>query len=86
MILMPHLVTTFAAFGLAITLATPAVGGKNVERRNGKTIVDVPTTQVETSPKKTRVKVRAPYTGVDVNTKRRRVRIRVPYYSGDIRW
>ena len=67
--------------------ATFADAGDYVERRNGETIVDVPTTRVETSgDKKTRVKVRAPYTKVDVDTKRRRVRIRVPYYNGDIRW
>jgi len=78
---------TFAAAALTITLATPALTGDYVERRNGKTIVDVPTTRVETGgDKKTRVKVRAPYTKVDVDTKRRHVRIRVPYYNGDIRW
>jgi len=70
--------------------ATPALladAGDYVERRNGETIVDVPTTRVETSgDKKTRVRVRAPYTKVDVDTKRRLVRIRVPYYNGDIRW
>jgi hypothetical protein len=67
--------------------ATLADAGDYVERRNGETIVDVPTTRVETGgDKRTRVKVRAPYTKVDVDTKRRRVRIRVPYYNGDIRW
>ncbi len=67
--------------------ATFADAGDYVEHRNGETIVDVPTTRVETGgDKETRVKVRAPYTKVDVDTKRRRVRIRVPYYSGDIRW
>jgi len=76
-----------AATALVITLATPGIAGDYVEHRNGQTIVDVPTTRVETSDdKKTRVKVRAPYTKVDVDTKRRHVRIRVPYYNGDIRW
>jgi len=82
-----HLAVTFAATALTITLATPALTGDYVEHRNGKTIVDVPTTRVETGgDQKTRVKVRAPYTKVDVDTKRRHVRIRVPYYNGDIRW
>ncbi len=67
--------------------ATLADAGDYVERGNGETIVDVPTTRVETGgDKRTRVRVRAPYTKVDVDTKRRRVRIRVPYYNGDIRW
>jgi len=67
--------------------ATFADAGDYVERRNGETIVDVPTTHVETGgDKNTRVRVRAPYTKVDVDTNRRRVRIRVPYYNGDIRW
>jgi len=71
----------------ALPPETFANAGDYVERRNGETIVDVPTTRVETGgDKKTRVKVRAPYTKVDVDTKRRRVRIRVPYYNGDIRW
>jgi hypothetical protein len=70
-----------------VTLAAPAIAGDYVERSNGETIVDVPTTRVETGgDKETRVKVRAPYAKVDVNTKRRHVRIRVPYYNGDIRW
>ncbi len=78
---------TFTITALAITLATPALTGDYVEHRNGETIVDVPTTRVETGgDKKTRVKVRAPYTKVDVDTKRRHVRIRVPYYNDDIRW
>jgi len=67
--------------------ATLADAGDYVERGNGETIVDVPTTRVETGgDKRTRVRVRASYTKVDVDTKRRRVRIRVPYYNGDIRW
>jgi len=67
--------------------ATLADAGDYVERGNGETIVDVPTTRVETGgDKRTRVRVREPYTKVDVDTKRRRVRIRVPYYNGDIRW
>ena len=67
--------------------ATLADAGNYVERGSGETIVDVPTTRVETGgDKRTRVRVRAPYTKVDVDTKRRRVRIRVPYYNGDIRW
>jgi hypothetical protein len=82
-----RLTITFTITALAITLATPALTGDYVEHRNGETIVDVPTTRVETGgDKKTRVKVRAPYTKVDVDTKRRHVRIRVPYYNGDIRW
>ena len=82
-----RLTITFTITALAITLATPALTGDYVEHRNGETIVDVPTTRVETGgDKKTRVKVRAPYTKVDVDTNRRRVRIRVPYYNGDIRW
>jgi len=76
-----------AATALMITLAAPAIAGDYVERGNGETIVDVPTTRVETGgDKRTRVRVREPYTQVDVDTKRRRVRIRVPYYNGDIRW
>ncbi len=75
------------ATALMITLATPALAGDYVEHRNGETIVDAPTTRVETGgDNETRVRVRAPYTKVDVDTKRRRVRIRVPYYNGDIRW
>ena len=82
-----RLTITFTITALAITLAKPALTGDYVEHRNGETIVDVPTTRVETGgDKKTRVKVRAPYTKVDVDTKRRHVRIRVPYYNGDIRW
>jgi hypothetical protein len=82
-----RLTITFTITALAITLATPALTGDYVEHRNGETIVDVPTTRVETGgDKKTRVKVRAPYTKVDVDTKRRHVRIRVPYYNRDIRW
>ena len=82
-----RLAITFATTALTITLATPALTGDYVEHRNGKTVVDVPTTRVETSGhQKTRVKVRAPHTKVDVDTKRRHVRIRVPYYNGDIRW
>ncbi len=82
-----RLTITFTITALAITLATPALAGDYVEHRNGETIVDVPTTRVETGgDKKTRVKVRAPYTKVDVDTKRRHVRIRVPYYNDDIRW
>ena len=82
-----RLTITFTITALAMTLATPALTGDYVEHRNGETIVDVPTTRVETGgDKKTRVKVRAPYTKVDVDTKRRHVRIRVPYYNGDIRW
>jgi len=82
-----RLTITFTITALAITLATPALTGDYVEHRNGETIVDVPTTRVETGgDKKTRVKVRAPYTKVDVDTKRRHVRSRVPYYNGDIRW
>ena len=82
-----RLTITFTITALAITLATPALTGDYVEHRNGETIVDVPTTRVETGgDKKTRVKVRAPYTKVDVDTKRRHVRIRVPYYNEDIRW
>ena len=82
-----RLTITFTITALAMTLATPALTGDYVEHRNGETIVDVPTTRVETGgDKKTRVKVRAPYTKVDVDTKRRHVRIRVPYYNDDIRW
>jgi hypothetical protein len=82
-----RLTITFTITALATTLATPALTGDYVEHRNGETIVDVPTTRVETGgDKKTRVKVRAPYTKVDVDTKRRHVRIRVPYYNDDIRW
>jgi len=82
-----RLTITFTITAIAITLATPALTGDYVEHRNGETIVDVPTTRVETGgDKKTRVKVRAPYTKVDVDTKRRHVRIRVPYYNDDIRW
>ncbi len=82
-----RLTITFTITALAITLATPALTGDYVEHRNGETIVDVPTTRVETGgDRKTRVKVRAPYTKVDVDTKRRHVRIRVPYYNDDIRW
>ena len=82
-----RLTITFTITALAITFATPALAGDYVEHRNGETIVDVPTTRVETGgDKKTRVKVRAPYTKVDVDTKRRHVRIRVPYYNDDIRW
>ncbi len=67
--------------------ATLADAGDYVERGSGETIVDVPTTRVETGgDKRTHVRVREPYTKVDVDTKRRRVRIRVPYYNGDIRW
>jgi len=81
------LAITFSITALTITLATPALTGDYVEHRNGETIVDVPTTRVETSGhRRTRVKVRAPYTKVDVDTKRRRVRIRVPYYNDVIRW
>ena len=82
-----RLTITFTITALAITLATPALTGDYVERRNGATIVDVPTTRVETSGhRRTRVKVRAHYAKVDVDTKRRHVRIRVPYYNDDIRW
>ena len=56
-----RLTITFTITALAITLATPALTGDYVEHRNGETIVDVPTTRVETGrDKKTRVKVRAP--------------------------
>jgi len=87
MVRVPRLTVTFTATTLMITLAAPAISGDYVEHRNDKTIVDVPTTHVETDgDRRTRVKVRAPYTKVDVDTKRRHVRIRVPYYNGDIRW
>lgn len=87
MVLAHHYVIKFTAAALLITLAAPAISGDYVEHRNGETIVDVPTTRVETGgDRKTRVKVRAPHTKVDVDTKRRHVRIRVPYYNGDIRW
>ena len=87
MVRVRRLTVTFSATTLMITLAAPAISGDYVEHRNDKTIVDVPTTHVETDgDRKTRVKVRAPYTKVDVDTKRRHVRIRVPYYNGDIRW
>jgi hypothetical protein len=87
MVLARRYVIKFTATALLITLAAPAISGDYVEHRNGETIVDVPTTRVETGgDRKTRVKVRAPHTKVDVDTKRRHVRIRVPYYNGDIRW
>lgn len=87
MVRVRRLTVTFTATTLMITLAAPAISGDYVEHRNDKTIVDVPTTKVETDgDRRTRVKVRAPYTKVDVDTKRRHVRIRVPYYNGDIRW
>ncbi len=87
MILARRYVIKLAATALIITLAAPAIADDYVEHRNGETIVDVPTTRVETGgDRKTRVKVRAPHTKVDVDTKRRHVRIRVPYYNGDIRW
>ena len=87
MVRVPRLTVTFTATTLMITLAAPAISGDYVEHRNDETVVDVPTTHVETDgDRKTRVKVRAPYTKVDVDTKRRHVRIRVPYYNGDIRW
>lgn len=87
MVRVRRLSVTFTATTLMITLAAPAISGDYVEHRNDKTIVDVPTTHVETDgDRRTRVKVRAPYTKVDVDTKRRHVRIRVPYYNGDIRW
>jgi hypothetical protein len=87
MVRVPRLTVTFTATTLMITLAAPAISGDYVEHRNDKTIVDVPTTHVETDgDRRTRVKVREPYTKVDVDTKRRHVRIRVPYYNGDIRW
>jgi len=87
MVRVRRLTVTFSATTLMITLAAPAISGDYVEHRNDKTIVDVPTTHVETDgDRRTRVKVRAPYTKVDVDTKRRHVRIRVPYYNGDIRW
>jgi hypothetical protein len=87
MVRVRRLTVTFTATTLMITLAAPAISGDYVEHRNDKTIVDVPTTHVETDgDRRTRVKVRAPYTKVDVDTKRRHVRIRVPYYNGDIRW
>jgi len=87
MVLARRYVIKFTATALLITLAAPAISGDYVEHRNGETIVDVPTTRVETGgDRKTRVKVRAPHTKVDVDTTRRHVRIRVPYYNGDIRW
>jgi hypothetical protein len=87
MILARRYVIKLAATALIITLAAPAIADDYVEHRNGETIVDVPTTRVETGgDRRTRVKVRAPHTKVDVDTKRRHVRIRVPYYNGDIRW
>ena len=86
MILARHYVIRLAVTAHLIALAAPAIADDYEEHRNGETIVDAPTTRVETGNRRTRVKVQAPYTKVDVDTKRRHVRIRVPYYNGDIRW
>lgn len=76
-----------AAAAAGALLILPAVA-QDVTRKDGKTVVEAPTTRVavEESTGDTRVRVRAPFTKVDVDTERGQVRIRVPYYSGDIRW
>jgi hypothetical protein len=74
-----------AAFGIAV--CGPATARDIVTYDKAKTIVEAPTTRVETKTgRKTSVRVNAPHAQVKIGTSARHVRIRVPYYSGDIRW
>ncbi|MEZ5854716.1 MAG: hypothetical protein R3D67_08185 [Hyphomicrobiaceae bacterium] len=76
---------TAASLGL---VAATAMAADVVTRKDDKTIVKAPTTNVtvDETTGATRVKVRASDTRVDVDTDRGLVRIRVPYFNGDIRW
>ena len=53
---------------------------------DARTVVEAPTTRIETEKGRTKVEVRAPGADVDVDTERRRVRIRVPFFNGTVRW
>jgi hypothetical protein len=77
-----------AAATAGAMLVVPAVAEDLVTRKDGKTVVEAPTTRVavDESTGDTRVRVRAPASKVDVDTERGHVRIRVPYFDGDIRW
>ncbi len=81
------LIGALAALSLATASAT-AIASDVVTRKDDKTIVKAPTTNVTVDERTgaTRVKVRASETRVDVDTDRGLVRIRVPYFNGDIRW
>lgn len=82
-----RLAVAAAVVATGALLILPAIA-QDVSRKDGKTVVEAPTTRVtvEENSGDTRVRVRAPYAKVDVDTERGLVRIRVPYYSGDIRW
>ena len=81
------LIGALAAASLAAAAAT-AMAADFVTRKDDKTVVQAPTTNVTVDEHTgaTRVKVRASETRVDVDTDRGHVRIRVPYFNGDIRW
>lgn len=80
-------VTAIAALAaLASTVSIALADDRNADGDSGSTLVEAPTTRVETRQGDTDVQVRAPYTDVDVDTERRSVRVRVPYFNGDIRW
>ena len=82
-----HYVSKVAAIVL-LSLVPPAVADAHETARdeNGRTVVEAPTTRVETEESRTKVEVRAPGADVDVDTERRRVRIRVPFFNGTVRW
>ncbi len=82
-----HYVSKVAAIVL-LSLVPPGLADARETGRveNGRTVVEAPTTRVETEKGRTKVEVRAPGADVDVDTERRRVRIRVPFFNGDVRW
>ena len=82
-----HCVSKVAAIVL-LSLVPPGVADAHETGRveNGHTVVEAPTTRVETETSRTKVEVRAPGADVDVDTERRRVRIRVPFFNGIVRW
>lgn len=79
---------THGAMLAAATIAALATSAaaETVVRRGDSTVVNAPTTRVETNSGRSSVRVDAPRTRVDVDTRERSVRLRVPYYNRDIRW
>lgn len=82
----PKLMGIAACITAGLTLAASAQPRDDRRDERPATVVEAPTTRVETDADRTRVTVRAPATDVDVDTERREVRIRVPYFDGVIRW
>ena len=78
-----------AALLSSLTLFGPAAqasGTATATHRDGRTVVDAPTTRVVSTPERTRVRVDAGGARVRVDTATRQVRIRVPGFSGDFSW